>query len=79
MRAVSLILLLGLTPCSGHPAFAKATTYHFSCTNIPWWVKNYSIAQINPVLVSLGMTRWQIVRLDKCLARTNDPSYSIGP
>ena len=72
MSRVPLVLALLLF---ASPAVAKP----FSCAGIPWWVKNYSIAQINPVLQSLGMTTSQIKRVGRCLAKTNDPSYSIGP
>jgi hypothetical protein len=79
MRAISLILVLSVYTCSGHPALARAAVSQFRCANIPYWVRNYGIAQINPVLHNLGMLRWQIARVDRCLAPTNDPSYSIGP
>ena len=79
MRAISLILVLSVYTCSGHPALARAAAPQFSCANIPYWVRNYGIAQINPVLHNLGMLRWQIARVDRCLAPTNDPSYNIGP
>jgi hypothetical protein len=66
MRTVSLILVLSLYTCSGHPAFARP----FSCAYVPYWVKGYSRATVATTAADLGMSRAEVVRLLKCLPRS---------
>ena len=71
MRLTSLVLALLLATWSGHPAFA------FSCADVPWWVHNYSRAEIAKVTRQLGMTYKQIDRLLRCFKYTQDKG--VGP
>ena len=70
MSRVPLVLALLLF---ASPAIAKP----FSCAGIPWWVHNYSGAEIAKVTRQLGMTHKQIDRLLRCFKYTQD--RGIGP
>ena len=67
MSRISLILALVLATCSGHPAFAA---HHWSCRDVPGWVLGYSPSTVSSTAANMGMERWQIVRLLKCLPRS---------
>ena len=71
MSRLSLVLAMVLTVCSG-PTLAKP----FACSNVPWWIHNYSATEIATVADDLGMTRAQIRRLLHCF-RSQDKG--IGP
>jgi hypothetical protein len=37
------------------------------CSKIPWFFKSYSVSQVDDAMRSVGMLKWQLARLHKCL------------
>jgi hypothetical protein len=80
MRAVSLIdkcwslafalpLVLALAP-SAFAAHHYATPLHrWSCADVPYWIRSYSPSTVASTAANMGMARWEIIRLLKCLPK----------
>ena len=48
------------------PALAA---HRWSCNDVPYWIRSYSPSLVASTATNLGMARWEVVRLLRCLPR----------
>ena len=48
---------------------APVQAHVWSCRDVPYWIRSYPRVQVVQTVENLGMARWEINRLLKCLSR----------
>ena len=64
MRPVAFALALLFAVCTADAK--EAPVHHWSCADVPFWVRGYSLSTIASTAANFGMTHWQIDRLLRC-------------